>query len=91
MLTKKHQQLLILIMREGSINRADAKHIYTNQRSFYTAIKFLKDITLVGQRGGKEDRENEPTYELTMNGLVFTMMLANLKLSPEKMRDSVNL
>jgi hypothetical protein len=74
-------------MREGSINRADAKQIYTNQRSFYTAIKYLKDVTLVGQRGGKEDRENEPSYELTMNGLVFTMMLANIKLSPEKIRE----
>lgn len=74
-------------MREGSINRADAKHVYTNQRSFYTAVKYLKDVGLIGQRGGKNDREYEPTYELTLSGMVFTIMLANIKVSPEKMKE----
>jgi hypothetical protein len=78
-------------MREGSINRADTKHIYTNQRSFYSAIKYLKDVGLVGQRGGKGDRDNEPTYELTLSGMVFTMMLANIKVSPEKIREMKDL
>jgi len=87
MLTKSHQKLLVLIMREGSINRADAKPIYTNLRSFYTAIKYLKDVGLIGQRGGKGDRDNEPTYELTLSGMVFTIMLANIKVSPEKIKE----
>jgi hypothetical protein len=87
MLTKKQQQLLVLIMREGSINRADAKPIYSNQRSFYSAMKYLKDVGLTGQRGGKGDRDNEPTYELTLSGMVFTIMLANIKISPEKMKE----
>jgi hypothetical protein len=87
MLTKKHQTLLIMLFKNSSITRGDAKAVYTNQRSFYTAIKYLKDTGLVLQRGGKNERGSEPTYELTLSGMVFTIMLFNIRVPMEKVRE----
>ena len=90
-LTKKQQNLLVQIMRAGSVAREDIKHIYSNQRSFYTAIKFLKDMNLVKQEGGKKDRDNAPSYSLTLDGMIFTIMLASLKLPPDQIKEKMDI
>lgn len=91
MLTKHMQKFLILTFSKGAVSRKDSEKIYTNIRSFYSAMKYLKDCGFIVQYGGGKSRAGDISYVLTFEGFILVTLLTGIKDTGKNIEDKMRI